>query len=303
LRNHEISFFQHIAFVLEAVLVIPLGNLAAFLPWKTGKFMAAHIGLLLFHLSRKARQQADRNLDIIYASKRLSSVEKERIIRKLFINMASSAYEYLKIGHVTESNYLDFVRFENPEPFLRGGQGKEGFIVVSAHLGNWEFLGSIAAKLGWNLGAVIHRQSNPYTDRWLRRIREKGGKIKCYYDEISAMRRMFSHLRKGGTLAILADERHTARPVHVPFFGRLAATPEGPAKLHLLFGSSIVFCFSIKEDDGKYLLTHDGPYVFKKTGNLKKDCEDVMRHIYQKYETVIRNHPDQWFSLLTPRWE
>ena len=290
-------------FILEAVAVIPLGNLAALLPWKTGRFLATVMGIFIFRLSRKARERASRNLDIIYADMPLSSVEKNRIIRRLFINIASSVYEYLKIGRITESNYLDFVRFEDPEAFYRAVRAEEGLIVVSAHLGNWELLGSIAAKLGKNMGAVIHRQLNPHTDKWLRRIREKDGKIKCYYDEISDMRRMFSHLKRGGTLAILADERHTIRPVHVPFFGRLAATPEGPARLHLRFGSPIVFCFSIKQDDGKYLLTFDGPYQFRRTGNMKKDCEYVMRYIYQKYEKVVREHPDQWFTLLTSRWE
>jgi len=303
LRENEGSFIRRIGFVLEAVVVIPLGNLVAFLPWKTGRFLATLMGLLIFRLSRKTRELAEGNLDIIYAAKPLGRAEKERIIRRLFINIASSAFEYLKIGNVTESSYLDFIRFEKPEAFFRAVHGEEGLIVVSAHLGNWEILGSVAAKLGGNLGAVIHRQLNPFTDRWLRNIREKDGKIKCYYDEISDMRRMCSHLRSGGTLAILADERNAVRPVYVPFFGRPAATPDGPARLHLLFGTPIAFCFSIKQDDGKYLLTFDGPYQFRKTGSMKKDCEYVMRQIYQKYEEVIREHPDQWFSLLTPRWE
>jgi KDO2-lipid IV(A) lauroyltransferase len=303
LKKKKVSLLRRIGFVLEAAVVIPLGNLAALLPWKIGRPVAALMGLFIFRLSAKARGQAGRNLDIIYAESPLSSTAKERIIQRLFINIATSAYEYLRIGRLTETNYLEFVRIENPEAFFRAVRSKEGVIVVSAHLGNWEFLGSTASKLGMDLGAVIHRQLNPYTDRWLRKIREKHGKIKCYYDDISDMRRMFSYLRAGGTVALLADERQSARPVYVPFFGRPAATPEGPARLHLGFGSPILFSFSIRQDDGKYLLTVDGPYRFERTGNFKKDHEYVMRQINRRYEEVIRMHPDQWFLLLTPRWE
>jgi len=303
LRKQKVSLLRRIGFVLEAAVVIPLGSLAAFLPRKTGRALAALMGLLIFRLSSRTRRQAGRNLDIVYAENPLSCTEKERIIRRLFVNIATSAYEYLGIRQLTETNYLEFVRMENPEAFFRAVRSEGGVIVVSAHLGNWELLGSTAAKLGMNLGAVIHRQLNPYTDRWLRRIREKHGKIKCYYDDRSGMRKMFSDLRSGGALAILADERHSASPLSVPFFARPAATPDGPARLHLRFGYPILFSFSIRQGDGKYLLTVDGPYQFKRTGNLKADCEYVMRQINRKYEEMIRKHPDQWFLLLTPKWE
>jgi len=303
LEKQKVSLLRRIGFVLEAVVVIPLGNLAALVPWKTGRALAALIGLLLFRLSARARWQAGQNLDIVYADNPLSNSAKERIIKRLFINLVTSVYEYLRMGRVTETNYLEFVRIENPEAFHRAIQSEEGVIVVSAHLGNWEFLGSIAAKLGKELGAVIHRQLNPYTDRWLREIRERDGKIRCFYDDISDMRRMFSYLKAGGTLALLADERQSASPVYVPFFGRPAATPDGPARLYLRLGSPILFSFSIRQEDGKYLLTVDGPYHFERAGNLKKGREYVMGQINRKYEEVIRKHPDQWFLLLTPRWE
>ena len=284
-------------------MVIPLGNLAVFLPWKSGRLLAAFMGILLFHLNRKARKQAGRNLDIIYAENPVSSAEKERIIRRLFINFASSAFEYLKIGAITAENHLQFVRIENSDAFDRAvGEGK-GVLAISAHMGNWEILGSIGAKMGKNIGAVIHRQLNPYTDKWLREIREKNGKIRCFYDEVSNMRQVVAHLKGNGILAILADEIYPIKPVVVPFFGRPAATPDGPAKLHLLYGSPLVICFAVKQRDGKYLLTFDGPYHFEKCGDLRKDCEVIMTWINSKYEAMIRKYPDQWFSLLTPRWE
>ncbi len=297
----KISFLRRVGFVLEASIVIPLGNLALLLPWRTGRAIASVAGLFLFCISEKGKNRARENLDIIYWEHPLSEKEKTQIIRRLFVNMATSAFEYLKIRNITADNCLEFVHID--EALYRAIREDRGFIVVSAHVGNWEYLGSIAAKLGKNLGAVIHRQLNPYTDKWLREIREKDGKIRCFYDEVSAMRPMVAHLRRNGTLAILADERHLNNPVFVPFFGRQAATPDGPARLHLLYGTPIVFCFSIKQEDGKYLLTFDGPYHFEKSGDLKKDCEVIMTCMNKKYEEVIRRHPDQWFSLLTPRWE
>jgi KDO2-lipid IV(A) lauroyltransferase len=303
LEKKKISFLRRVGFVLEASIVIPLGNLIALLPWKTGRFLAALMGVLIFRLSGKARKRAGRNLDIIYAEKSLSSAEKEGVIRRLFINLASSAFEYLKIGAITAENHTQFVRVENSRALDRAVDEGKGVLAISAHIGNWEILATIGAKLGKNIGAIIHRQLNPYTDKWLRQIREKKGKIKCFYDEVSNMRQVVGHLKGNGILAILADEIYPIKPIFVPFFGRPAATPDGPAKLHLLYGSPLVICFAVKQPDGKYLLTLDGPYHFEESGDLRKDCETIMTWITSKYEAVIRKYPDQWFSLLTPRWE
>ena len=303
MEKQKFSLLRRIGFVLEAAVVIPLGNLAALLPWKTGRALASMIGSFIFRLNRNGRKQGYVNLDIIYGNHSLSVKEKDRIIKSLFRNIASSIFEYLKLGNVTSQNYLEFVRLKNSEVFDRAVAEGKGILAISAHMGNWEILGSVGAKLGRNIAAVIHRQLNPYTDKWLREVREKRGKIKCFYDEVSDMRQVVGHLKGNGILAILADETYPIRPVFVPFFGRPAATPDGPAKLHLLYGSSIVICFAVKQSDGRYLLTFDGPYHFEKSGDLRKDCKVIMTWINSKYEEIIIEYPDQWFSLLTPRWE
>lgn len=303
MKHRNVSRLRQIGFVLEAAVVIPLGNLASLLSWQAGRSLASMIGAFSFRLCRNMREQASKNLDIIYGKGSLTRKEKDRIIKRLFVNIASSFFEYIKLEEVTRENYSQFVNFENSEAFDRAVEEGKGVLAVSAHLGNWEFLGSVGAKLGKDIAAVIHRQLNPYTDKWLREIREKKGGVRCFYDEVSHMRQVVGHLRAGGILALLADEIYPVSPVFVPFFGRRAATPDGPAKLHFLYGSPIVICFALKQAGGKYLLTFDGPYHFEKTGHMRRDCEVVMTWINTRYERVIRKHPDQWFSLLTPRWE
>jgi lauroyl/myristoyl acyltransferase len=63
-----------------------------------------------------------------------------------------------------------------------------------------------------------------------------------------------------------------------------------------------MFFFCVKQEDGKYLLTSDGPYHFDQTGDFDNDCRAIMTLVNQKYEAIIRKYPDQWFSLFYPRW-
>lgn len=304
MNRHRASLLRRMGFVLEATVVIPLGNLAALLPWKTGRTLASMIGLFIFRLNTSGRKHAHVNLDIIYGENALSEKEKDHIIKRLFMNIASSLFEYMKLKSITDSNYLNFVYIQNGEACDRALEEGKGVLAISAHMGNWEILGSVGAILWKNIAAVINRQLNPYTDKWLRKVRENRGRIKCLYHDARGLNyRIGFHLKQNGTIALLADQKDLSCTLIVPFFGMPSLTADGAAKLHLLYGSPIVICFAVKQTDGKYLLTYDGPYHFDRSGNLKKDCQVIMTWVNSKYEEMIRKHPDQWFSLLTPRWE
>jgi KDO2-lipid IV(A) lauroyltransferase len=111
-----------------------------------------------------------------------------------------------------------------------------------------------------------------------------------------------NHLRRNGILALLVDQAYISKSLFVPFFGVPCATADGPAKLHLWYEIPIVLVFCIRQNDQKYHVSFEGPYYFDKSDDLRKDCENAMLLINQRYEEIIRKHPDQWFSLLTPRW-
>ena len=132
---------------------------------------------------------------------------------------------------------------------------------------------------------------------------KKKARVKCFYNDAGSLPGVVRHLKQKGVLALLADERHTFKPLMVPLCGRPCATAQGPARLHLRFGSPLVFCFAIRQADGRYRLLVDGPYSFPPTGNPEADRLAIMAFVNRKYERVIRAYPDQWFSLFSPRWE
>ena len=297
--------WRRLGFVLEAIAVIPIGTLIALLPWKMGRPLGRLAGTVLFHLNKNGRELAYHNLDVVFSDFPLLQDEKERIVRNLFINLARSAFEFLKLGDLTAKNYEQFITVENfkaKEELDRVLHMGKGLLDISAHIGNWEVLASVSAKVGYNMAVVINRQLNPYTDRWLKSIRENEGSVKCYYNETSGLRGVVKHLKRKGIVGILADEAASPAAVSVPFFGRETLTTSGPAQFHLRYGAPLMFYFCVRQHDGKYLISSDGPYHFDRSGNYEEDCRAVMTLVNQKYEGMIRKYPDQWFSLLYPRW-
>lgn len=296
------AFFKELLFLLEACVAIPLGTLLSRLPWRVVRVIGLVAGRLLYWLDSRDRRQACYNLDLMYADHPLASEQKVRIVKNLFSNIGVGAAEFFKIGEVGIDNYTEFVQLGDYAPLVRALEEGKGVLAITAHLGNWELLGSVVAKLGFKVGALIHRQYNPYTDRWLKRFREREGKVKCFYNDPLLTVHVEMHLKRNGILALMVDQRDLSRPVLVPFFGITCPTHDGPARLHLWYRAPLVFCSALKLDNGKYFLTAEGPYHFEPTGDFGEDCREIMRWVNGKYEEMIRKNPDQWFSLLTPRW-
>jgi len=290
-------------YLLEALLAISLGNIFSRLPKKMLRPLGFLGGTLLFRLDKRDKKWAYQNLDIIFKEKPLQRFEKDQILKSLFVNVVTGALEYLRLDKIESENYLDFVEIDNYEVIHSALEKKKGVLAICAHLGNWEYLGNVSAKLGYHMGAVLKRQHNPYTDRWLTKIREQRGGVKCFYHGQGLNHNISVHLKQNGILALLADQRQVDKPLIADFFGIPSATSDGTAKLHLWYEAPIVFAFSIKQSNGKYLLQFDGPYHFKRSGDNRKDCVKIMTFINRKYENIIRQYPEQWFSLLTPRWE
>ncbi len=301
--KRKTTLARTIAYILEAVAVIALATIFSRLPKTIFNRLGFLSGMILFRLDRKDRKQACHNLDIIFKDPHLLPSEKDRIVKRLFENIAALAFEYLQLDRLYAENLSVFLKAENHKAVVEALVEKKGVLIVTAHLGNWEYLGILGSRLGYNVASVLKRQHNPYTDRWLTKIREERGGFKCLYPGRGLNHRIGVHLKQNGILALLADQRDISSPLIVPFFGKPGQTADGPAKLHLWYESPIVFAFSIRQPDGTYLLKFDGPHRFSGSGDRKADCVRIMTFINQKYEAMVRKYPEQWLSLLTPRWE
>lgn len=303
MARRKISPLQRLGYILEYVLVVPIAFLISLIPWKAVPAVSRFFGKVLFAIDKRDKEIAYRNLDVIYKDKPMTSAEKDDLIRRVFRNVARVGLEMIKIGSVTEKNYTDFVRMEGYENVDKALSKGKGLIVVTAHLGSWEFLGGIPAKLGRHVVAIMNRQHNPYTDDWIRNIRQKKGKIICLYNEIGDLTKILRHLKKGGIVAMVTDQTYYFRPIFVPFFGHTAATADGPARFHLKFGSPIMMAFGVYQPDGKYLLKYHEAVTFDKTGDDEADCRAIMTWINSEFEKAVLANPDQWFSLMHDRWE
>ena len=128
-------------------------------------------------------------------------------------------------------------------------EGK-GVCMVTGHFGNWELAGAyVGARLkqvGSGLDAIVRSQSNPLFEAYINRTREELGMT--VVPDAQAVRRTPKSLKRGRGVAFVMDQGVIGlASTYVPFFGRLAKTPRGPAVFALKYQSPVVFAAAIRQ--------------------------------------------------------
>lgn len=169
----------------------------------------------------------------------------------------------------------------------------KGVIFVTGHLGNWELGGAYVAARGVPFAAVTRGMANPLVDAYVRRTRGEIG-MEVIHDA-DAVRGTPRALREGRTIAMVSD--HDAlglASTFVPFFGRPAKTPRGPAVFALRLGVPLVFVVSVRMPSGRYALLLEAIPIAN-TGDREADIDAIVLAYTQQLERYVRRFPAQYF--------
>jgi Kdo2-lipid IVA lauroyltransferase/acyltransferase len=166
-------------------------------------------------------------------------------------------------------------------------------MITSGHLGNWELGGSYFAARGLQVEAVARRMQNPLFDRYLTETRGRLG-VTIIHDA-DAVRRVPRALREGRVVGFLIDQGAVGlASTWVPFFGRFAKTPRGPAVFALRLSATLVFAVAIREENDRFSL-HIEEVPITRTGDLDADVDGIVAAYTAVLERYVRKYPEQYF--------
>ena len=215
------------------------------------------------------------------------------IARDSYENLGRTAMETMLLSSRSRdevvSMFAEVEGWEHIEHRLAQGNG---LIIASGHVGNWELGGSYLAARGLPISAVARHMANPLVDRYLTRTRERLG-LNVIHDE-QAVRKVPRAIREGGAVAFLVDQAAAGlASTWVPFFGRLAKTPRGPAVFALRLNAPIVFGGVSRLADGRFKFSFE-PVEVPRTGVLNADVDAIVAAYTSKLERFVRKVPGQY---------
>lgn len=262
------------------------------LDWDKAAALGERIGALGYKPLGVRRDVVERQIAAAFPG--LDHEEVLRIARQSYEHLGRTTIETALLGRLGNRAVLDlFEGADNWACVERAMAGGKGLIFVTGHLGNWELGGAYLAARGIGLDVVVRNQENPLFDSYITRTRERLGMTVVRDSE--AVRRTPRSLKAGRAIAFLSDQGVLGlASTFVPFFGRPAKTPRGPAVFALRLKVPVVFGTAIRQPSGKYRISFE-PVTVQDTGNRERDVDAVVAEYTKTLERWVRKAPEQYF--------
>ncbi|UCB45924.1 MAG: lysophospholipid acyltransferase family protein [Spirochaetota bacterium] len=188
---------------------------------------------------------------------------------------------------------------ENFESLLNSD---EGFIIMTCHLGNWEYAaGWLSVKYSRRLYAPVFVEESEGNRalNWLRGGRDVVILETSYNPRVSArtLLKMINLLKNGQIIYLVADQQALGGDYKGMFFGKELGIFGGPFILGQKTGKPILPLYNFRDEKNKIALCFEEQFVLNGE-NLDEDISIVMDF----FERNIRKHPDQYIWS-QDRWQ
>lgn len=175
----------------------------------------------------------------------------------------------------------------------------KGTILVTGHVGHWELGGLLLALSGMPITVVTLPEPSPELMKWRETARQRLGirTIAVGPGHDFAFVEMLRVLRGNGVLAMLVDRPYSGTGMPVKQFGRETQFSTAAATLAHHTGASIVPAFVLRQQDNRYR-AFACPAVEQSPGDLRDTLPQNVQKIADLFESIIRQHPEQWFNYV-----
>jgi KDO2-lipid IV(A) lauroyltransferase len=257
------------------------------------------VGRLAYTFVKPARQRVFAHLAIAFGDS-LSPAARRRLALGTFRNVAANAFEWaawlprgpkLAVASITE--------IVGEEHFVRAREAGKGVVGITAHFGLFELL-PVWIFRRISVGAAIGRRpADSAFDDFVVGNRARMG-VRTIPQ--TAAREILRILKDGGLAGILPDQDIDKLPgLFVPFFGRDAWTPTGPASVAATSGAPVIPFFLYREGPARHRLVIHPP-IPDPGGPKQARVRAITTEINRLIESVIRERPEQW-AWFHERWQ
>ncbi len=284
-RRLQSAFIRACVFV---VVPLPFAITRRVFPLVTGLVGTAAYGVRI-----------ERNLELAYGDA-LPAREKHTITRRVCANLGLLAAEIL--ADVRNKLPPGYIADPISQSELEARLGSStGFVLVSAHLGNWEALIRVVSER-WPdrvRHLIAARNPNDQLSNIIVEARRRLGMDTLFQD--ASPRRSIRSLQHGGIVAVVPDQdvKHLAG-IFLPFLGKRAYTPSGPAYLAWKAGVPIVPCFAHRTAKG-LLVEWEEPIWPRPEAPRDEEIERLTSAWSSVVEKHVQKQPSDWMWI-HQRW-
>lgn len=177
--------------------------------------------------------------------------------------------------------------------------GKQGAILITGHMGNWELGGLFVSQIGRPTNIVYVRDRFNIVEHYRSKFRGFGR-----VNEVPVDRSLFSALpvlralEEGELIALQGDRDFNDRGITAEFFGRQCPFPLGPYQLALSARAPVIPVFFVfDKQPGKYRIITYPALDVTRTGPREQRARHLLNQYLRCLEDVVKQYPEQWYSF------
>jgi len=258
-------------------------------PWAYAlAVMAARLAWLFSPL---ARPRLEFNLRVARPD-----LELRELRRLSWLNFRNHAKAYADLMMLPRAN----VQAMRPLLQVRGWEHLEqaramgkGVMVVSCHMGSYEIVSAIWSATLTPVSFFAEELEPRALFEWYRETRARLG-ISVLTLDLGGLRKVTEALQEQEMVITAIDRDIAGTGQIMPFFGRPARIPLGPAAIALRLGVPLLPAYVLRLPDDNYFVEAMPPLVARSTGDARADEIRVTQDLLRTIEGFIREHPDQW---------
>ena len=231
-------------------------------------------------------RRALRHLQLAFPE--LSEAERDRIAREMWGHLGRTFAETFHLPTLARDGRIVMDDEAKLQIVKDGGP----YVVCAMHLGNWELLAGVSARLARPLAGVYQPLSNPAVDAELYKLRASLYPLGLFARSPATMRKLMKIARDGGSLGFLADLRE-GKGLAVPFFGRPAFSNTAPALIARSQGLKLYAACVVREPGVRFRVKVE-PVEVPVTEDREADIAAATANVQAQFEAFLRATPEQW---------
>ena len=274
-----------------------MSRIIRLLPYDVLLALGWAFGHLYYLLVKKQRERAVAQM---MPALNISEAEARKLVRASFINLARNMLDIMYMPNLNEKNLSKYIEIDHLERMQAALAEGHGVVVLTGHIGTWEWLSASFTLNGLPVTAIAKLQPNAEYSRVLDDLRATIH-VEIFNRGTNELRAAGRALKEGKILGFLADQDAGPGGAFIKFLGKTASTPMGPAVFSRRFNAPVLPAFIIRKEDGRHLVKIGEVMHFEDTGDTDADLLRFTEQMTKILEQTIREHPTQWLWF-QKRW-
>ncbi len=272
---------------LYPIYALPLYGLSL-LPFPLLYLLSDGLRFLAFNIIGYRKKVVYENLRNAFPT--YTEAEIDAIAKKFYKHLIDIFLETFKMQSISKNDLKKHGKYLNMEVMDEIISQKKSFVIVTSHLGNWEWLPTIWHFEGQaDIVGIYHKLSNPFFEWFTKRMRERFG-IQMITME-NTLRGMLANKHKITGTGFLSDQTPSAENAYwIQFLNQDTPVHTGAEKIAKKFNYPVVYASVVKPKRGYYEVTLE-----VLTMSPKETPDNYITDLFnKKLEEDIKAQPEIW---------